>query len=109
MNRKKAEKIFERILINNIKKKICGDLLELKNYGGVFLSETKEDVSEKIKQIFGVKNFYPVQILNSLEEDNNFLSHLSFKNNFRGLKVYFLHFHSYPQTKKGSIEKVKKL
>jgi adenylyl- and sulfurtransferase ThiI len=100
LNRKKQKKIFERILINNIKKKIGGDLLELKNYGGFFLSETKEDVSEKIKQIFGVKNFYPVQIFNSLEEAKNFLSHLRFKNNFRGLKVYFLHFHSYPQTQK---------
>jgi tRNA uracil 4-sulfurtransferase len=197
----KNRKNFERILINNIKKKIGGDLLKLKNYGGVFLSETKEDVSEKIKQIFGVENFSPVQIFNSLEEVKNFIAQLNFKNNFnvyvqrgdkdypltspqianelkkfiqekfnlkikeknpetkiflyykdkkfflylekikgfgglpvsssgkgvvllsagfdspvasflsmkRGLKVYFLHFHSYPQTKKESIEKVKKI
>jgi thiamine biosynthesis protein ThiI len=197
----KNRKSFERILINNIKKKIGDDLLKLKYYGGVFLSETKEDVSEKIKQIFGVENFSPVQIFNSLEEVKNFIAQLDFKNNFnvyvqrgdkdypltspeianelkkfiqekfnlkieeknpetkislyykdkkfflyfekikcfgglpvgssgkgvvllsagfdspvasflsmkRGLKVYFLHFHSYPQTKKESIEKVKKI
>ena len=197
----KNRKNFERILINNIKKRIGSDLLKLKNYGGVFLSETKEDISEKIKQIFGVENFSPVQIFNSLEEVKNFIAQLDFKNNFnvyvqrgdkdypltspeianelkkfiqekfnlkieeknpetkiflyykdkkfflyfekikcfgglpvgssgkgvvllsasfdspvasflsmkRGLKVYFLHFHSYPQTKKESIEKVKKI
>jgi thiamine biosynthesis protein ThiI len=197
----KNRKKFERILINNIKNKIGDDLSKLKNYGGVFLLETKNDVSEKIKQIFGIENFSPVQAFNSLEEVKNFLSNLNFKNNFnvyvqrgdkdypltspqiandlkkfiqekfnlkieektpetkiflyyrdkkfflyfekikgfgglpvgssgkglvllsagfdspvasflsmkRGLKVYFLHFHSYPQTKKESIEKVKKI
>jgi thiamine biosynthesis protein ThiI len=197
----KNRKSFERILINNIKSKIGNDLLEFKNYGGVFLLETKKDVSEKIKKIFGMENFSPVQIFNSLEEIKNFLSNLDFKNNFnvyvqrgdkdypltspqianelkkfiqekfnlkieeknpetkiflyykdkkfflyfekikgfgglpvgsggkglvllsagfdspvasflsmkRGLKVYFLHFHSYPQTKKETIEKVKKI
>jgi thiamine biosynthesis protein ThiI len=197
----KNRKKFERILINNLRKKIGNNLLELKNYGGVFLLETKKDVSEKIKQIFGIENFSPVQIFNSLEEVENFLSNLNFKNNFnvyvqrgdkdypltslqiandlkkfiqekfnlkieeknpetkiflyykdkkfflyfekikcfgglpvgssgkgvvllsagfdspvasflsmkRGLKVYFLHFHSYPQTKKETIEKVKKI
>jgi thiamine biosynthesis protein ThiI len=197
----KNRKNFERILINNIKKKIGGDFLELKNYGGVFLIETKNKVDNKIKTIFGIENFAPVQIFSSLEEVKNFLSQLSFKNNFnvyakrgdkdypltspqiaselkkfiqekfnlkieeknpetkiflyykdkkfflyfekikgfgglpvgsigkglvllssgfdspvasflsmrRGLKIYFLHFHSYPQTSKESIEKVKKL
>ena len=198
----KNRKKFERILINNIKKKIGSDLLELKNYGGIFLLETKEDVYAKIKQIFGIENFSPVQVFNSLEEVKNYLGHLNFKNNNfnvyvqrgdkdypltspqitnelkkfiqekfnlkieeknpetkiflyykdnkfflyfekikcfgglpvgssgkglvllsagfdspvasflsmkRGLKVYFLHFHSYPQTKKETIEKVKKI
>jgi thiamine biosynthesis protein ThiI len=197
----KNRKKFERILINNLRKQIGVDLLEFKNYGGVFLLEAKKDVSEKIKKIFGIENFSPVQVFNSLEEVKNYLSQLSFKNNFnvyvqrgdkdyplispqianelkkfiqekfnlkieekepgtkiflyykdkkiflyfekikgfgglpvgssgkglvllsggfdspvasflsmkRGLKVYFLHFHSYPQTKKESIEKVKKI
>jgi thiamine biosynthesis protein ThiI len=89
----KNRKSFERILINNIKSKIGNDLLEFKNYGGVFLLKTKKDVSEKIKKIFGIENFSPVQIFNSLEEVKNFLSQLSFKNNFnvyaqRGEKDY---------------------
>jgi thiamine biosynthesis protein ThiI len=197
----KNRKKFERILINNLKDKIGNDLLGLKNYGGAFLLETKNEVGDKIKKIFGIENFSPVQVFNSLEEVKNFLSQLSFKNNFnvyvqrgnkdypltspqianelkkfiqgklnvkiekenpkikiflyyrdnkfflyfekikcfgglpigssgkglillsagfdspvasflsmkRGLKVYFLHFHSYPQTKKETIEKVKKI
>ena len=197
----KNRKKFERILISNLRKKIGGDLLEVKNYGGAFLLETKNEVENKIQKIFGIENFSPVQVFNSLEEVKNFLSNLSFKNNFnvyaqrgdkdypltslqianelkkfiqekfnlkieeknpetkiflyyrdkkffiyfekikgfgglpvgsigkglvllsagfdspvasflsmkRGLKVYFLHFHSYPQTKKESIEKVKKI
>jgi len=197
----KNRKKFERILISNLRKKIGGDLLELKNYGGVFLLETKNEVENKIQKILGIENFSPVQVFNSLEEVKNYLSQLGFKNNFnvyvqrgdkdypltspkianelkkfiqekfnlkieeknpetkiflyykdkkfflyfekikcfgglpvgssgkgvvllsagfdspvasflsmkRGLKVYFLHFHSYPQTKKESIEKVKKI
>jgi adenylyl- and sulfurtransferase ThiI len=53
----KNRKNFERILINNIKKKIGGDLLKLKNYGGVFLSETKEDVSKKNQTNFWCREF----------------------------------------------------
>jgi thiamine biosynthesis protein ThiI len=197
----KNRKKFERILINNIKKKIGDSLLEIKNYGGVFLLETKNKVENRIQKIFGIENFSPVQVFSSLEEVKNYLSHLNFKNNFnvyvqrgdkdypltslqianelkkfiqekfnlkieeknpeikiflyyknkkfflyfekikcfgglpagssgkglvllsagfdspvasflsmkRGLKIYFLHFHSYPQTKKESIEKVKKI
>jgi thiamine biosynthesis protein ThiI len=197
----KNRKKFERILINNIKKKIGGDLLEIKNYRGVFLLETKNEVENRIQKIFGIENFSPAQVFSSLEEVKNFLANLNFKNNLnvyvqrgdkdypltspqianelkkfiqekfnlkieeknpetkiflyykdkkfflyfekikgfgglpvgsigkglvllsagfdspvasflsmkRGLKVYFLHFHSYPQTKKESIEKVKKI
>jgi thiamine biosynthesis protein ThiI len=197
----KNRKKFERILINNIKKKIGDNLLEIKNYGGVFLLETKNEAENEIQKIFGIENFSPVQVFSSLEEVKNFLTNLNFKNNFnvyvqrgdkdhplnspqianelkkflqekfslkieekepeikiflyykdkkfflyfekikcfgglpvgssgkglvllsagfdspvasflsmkRGLKVYFLHFHSYPQTKKESIEKVKKI
>jgi len=197
----KNRKNFERILINNLKNKIGDDLLILKNYGGVFLLETKKEVEAKIQKIFGIENFSPVYVFDSLEEIKNFLARLDFKNNFnvyaqrgdkdyplnsveikseiikfiqekfnlkienknpetkifiyyrdkkfflyfekikcfgglpvgssgkglvllsagfdspvasflsmkRGLKVYFLHFHSYPQTKKESIEKVKRL
>jgi len=89
----KNRKKFERILIDNLKKKIGGDLLKLKNYGGAFLLETKNEAGDKIQKIFGIENFSPVQVFNSLEEIKNFLSNLDFKNNFnvyvqRGDKDY---------------------
>jgi thiamine biosynthesis protein ThiI len=192
---------FEKVFINNIKNKFDENCLTIKNYGGIFLLETKKDISEQIKKIFGIESFSPVKIFYSLDEIKNFLLQEKLKNNLniyvqrgdkdyplnslqianelkkfikeklnlkieeknpeikifiyykdkkfflyfekikcfgglpvgsngkglvllsagfdspvasflimkRGIKVYFLHFHSYPQTKRESIEKVKKL
>jgi thiamine biosynthesis protein ThiI len=192
---------FEKVFINNIKNKFDENCLTIKNYGGIFLLETKEDVSEQVKKIFGIESFSPVKIFYSLDEIKNFLLQEKLKNNLniyvqrgdkdyplnslqiandikkfikeklnlkieeknpeikifiyykdkkfflyfekikcfgglpvdsngkglvllsagfdspvasflimkRGIKVYFLHFHSYPQTKRESIEKVKKI
>ncbi len=192
---------FEKVFINNIKNKFNENCLMIKNYGGIFLLKTKEDISEQIKKIFGIESFSPVKIFHSLDEIKNFLLQEKLKNNLniyvqrgdkdyplnslqianelkkfikeklnlkieeknpeikifiyykdkkfflyfekikcfgglpvgsngkglvllsagfdspvasflimkRGIKVYFLHFHSYPQTKKESIEKVKKI
>lgn len=195
----KNRRVFENFLIKNIKKKIGNDLIELKNYGGIFLLTTKKDVTEEIKKILGLVNFSKVKIFKNLEElmknielkenekidikvargdkdyplnslqiaqkikdylrekfkveieknssqkiylyykdrkfflydekincwnglpvgssgkglslisggiDSPVASFLAMK---RGLKVYFLHFTSYPQTSKESIEKVKKI
>jgi len=204
----KNRKNFEKILVNNLKNKLGSDLLQIKNYGGVFLLETKHKAGTSIQKIFGIENFSPVKIFDSLEEVKDFLAclitkriQLNFGNNFnlhvqrgdkdypltsveianelkkfikekfnwkaenknqetkifiyyrdkkfflyfnkikcfgglpvgssgkglallsagfdspvasflcmkRGIKTYFLHFYSYPQTTKESIEKVKKL
>jgi len=199
---------FERILINNLKKKFKDDLVFIKNIGGAFWIRANDKLD--FKKILGVKNFSPVLVLNTFEDvlkeieksiseklkaslvskrgfkievkrgskdypltsleikqkisdfikqkfnleienestqiniylyyqnkkfflyeekiecfgglpvgssgkglvllsagfDSPVASFLSMK---RGLKVYFLHFHSYPQTSKESLEKVEKL
>jgi thiamine biosynthesis protein ThiI len=188
---------FERILIENIKKKLGDDLEFIKNLGGVFWVKADTDF-EKLKQIFGINDILKGEIFENLEEilakekftekdfnlivkrgdksypltsikiaeifkknlkekfnlefnpksknvfyleyrdkkfffskekmkafgglpigssgkglvllsagfDSPVASFLAMK---RGLKLSFLHFHSYPQTSKDSIEKVRKL
>lgn len=193
---------FERVLVRNIKKKLGDNLVYLKNYGGIWLLKAKKEANEDIKKIFGIENFSPtivkdslqkikeeilkiiskglsfdfnlevsrgdkdyylnsIQIKQKLKEDlekENLKFNPQAKNNFyvyyrdkkfflyrenikcfgglpvsssgkvlslisagfdspvasflmmkRGLKIYFLHFHSYPQTSMESIEKVKNL
>ncbi|GIW67461.1 MAG: putative tRNA sulfurtransferase [Candidatus Parcubacteria bacterium] len=213
----KNRKFFERILVENIRKKLGSDLVFIKNLGGrywVKIASNHMEFGVKLTKIFGIKSFYPVKVFDSLEEllnnlfvsvnsapsasasdisvdgktfkievqrgdkdypltsieiakkvnefiKNKFNLQVDFKNpeltiyiyykdkkfflayervecfgglpvgssgkglvllsagfdspvaSFlamkRGLKVYFLHFHSYPQTSKESLEKVKKL
>lgn len=110
----KNREFFERILIENIKKKIGGNLVFIKNLGGRYWIRTKKtkltylvrqqaknlwnrqnfdstnpissnnsasvsDYSTEIKKIISIKNFYPVKVFNSLEEllDNLFISNNS--------------------------------
>ncbi len=200
--KKKNRWFFEKILINNIKKSLKDNLVFIKNLGGLFLVETKNETD--FKNILGIVNYSPVEIfsnlndvfyflknnlnqnknktfrvevqrgdkdypLNSLEIEKqvadfiieNLKLNLDLKNpdviiylyykskkfflyfekingfgglpvgsngkglsllsagfdspvaSFlmmkRGMKIYFVHFHSYPQTSKESLEKVKKV
>ncbi len=194
----KKRQLFEKILINNLKKKFKDNLNFLKNLGGVFWLKTETKIEEGLKKIFGIsvifkvevfdnldevlinfpkdiKNFnlqvkrgykdYPLnsqqifeKIVNYLKKNYNLQFNKKSKNRFyleyrdkkffwakekikgagglpvsssgkavsllsagfdspvasflamkRGLKVYFVHFHSYPQTSKDSLEKVEKL
>lgn len=199
--KKKNRRFFERILEENLRKKLGKEIVRLKNLGGVYFLETKSDLKEKLSEIFGLQSFSKVEVFNSLDEvlenlknknlpknffievqrgDKDFpLNSLEIRNkiknflfqekklvynpqNFeikiylyykakkffifyekeegagglpvgssgkaisllsngfdspvasylamkRGLKIYFLHFHSYPQTSFESLEKVKKL
>lgn len=199
--KRKKRRYFENIFEKNIKKKLKEEILELKNWGGVYFLKTKNDVSQQLKEIFGLHNFSPVFQVKDLAEVLEFLKKRELKNFFnlevirgdkdfplnsiqikekikkfleeekgiryspknyetkifiyyknknffiffekekglgglpvgssgkgiallstgfdspvasflamkRGLKVYFLHFHSYPQTSFESLEKVKKL
>jgi len=197
--KRRNRRYFERVLERNIKAKLKENFISLKNWGGVFLLETKKESEEDIGKIFGISHFSPVFSFSSLEELIEYLKKIdeerfylevsrgdkdyplnsleikktiienlekvskkydkenfekeiyvyykrknffvSFKNikswgglpvgsngkalslissgfdspvaSFlamkRGLKVFFLHFHSYPQTSLESLEKVKKL
>lgn len=199
--KRKNRRYFEKIFEKNLKKKLKEEILELKNWGGVYFLKTKTDISQQLKEIFGLHNFSPVFRVKDLNEVLEFLKNkdlgkffnlevirgdkdfplnsiqikekirkfleeekgmsysppnfenkifVYYKNkNFfiffkkekglgglpvgssgrgvvllstgfdspvasflamkRGLKIYFLHFHSYPQTSFESLEKVKKL
>lgn len=197
----KNRKFFENVLINNIKKSLKGNLISIKNLGGLYWVHIKKETN--FKYILGISNYSKTEIFSTLEEILSFL-----KNNFniiektfkveaqrgdkdyplnsleiekrvsdfikenlklnldfenpeiiiylyykakkfflyfekiegfdglpvgsngkavnllsagfdspvasflmmkRGMKIYFVHFHSYPQTSKESLEKVKKL
>jgi len=184
--------IFENCLKENIKRKLKENLIYIKNLGGEFLVQTKEEALEDLKKILGivkvikaikfpnlfeVENYlkkidykfrlkvkradkdYPLtskeiyeKLYSSLKEkikkegrelileyrDKNFYLGESYKTfgglpvgssgkglvlistgfdspiaSFlmmkRGLKLTFLHFHSYPQTSIENIEKIKRL
>jgi thiamine biosynthesis protein ThiI len=201
----KNRSFFERILIENIKKKLGNNLDFVKNLGGVFWLKIKTPetnrqlILQNIKTIFGISSILEVQVFEDIEsiltnkeifKENDFnlivkrgdknypltsieianLLKKKLKEKFnlefnskslnvfyleyrdkkfffskekikafgglpvgssgsglvllsagfdspvasflamkRGLKLTFLHFHSYPQTSKDSIEKVKKL
>jgi len=197
--KRRNRRYFEKILERNIKLKLKENFLSLKNWGGVFLLETKKETEKEIEKIFGISHFSFVFIFNSLEEAIDFLKkikeekfylevgrgdkdyylnsleikkfiikelekvgkkydeenfekkiYLYYKRKYffvffekkngwgglpvgsngkalslissgfdspvasfltmkRGLKVFFVHFHSYPQTSLESLEKVKKL
>ncbi len=189
---------FEKILKENIKKKIGPNLEFIKNLGGVFWLSTKKEAQSDLEKIFGIAVILKVKIFSTLEEvwqnfpqqikDFNLIVKRGDKNypfnsqeifrktvtylkenyklefnkkslhNFyleyrqgkffladkkivglgglpvsssgsgiallsagfdspvasflamkRGLKIHFIHFHSYPQTSKDSLEKVEKL